>query len=367
MMFSSDLSVINTLQLQNVANFKNEISYNGAYNEWFKDLSDYRKVLMKYIEYKFCDYYCIKRKRIVSGDILDHHVGAYLAPMDFTRIGWNKVKSKPSQQIVLLDKFFKLRGIRFIYVALPCKGMVYPNLMVDKELLNGKSINVPQWRKMLYEIVDAGVEVIDCLPRFIINKNEILYSKEHNLSPFGCDFTAHLIATYLKKTIIGEVNIDLSRFSQIDRLYNIHSTMQGEGAVDEFEVQKYIGKQVFDAVDNEPYTGFLADSGIGIFGNCNLQSYMYDGGGITANLSYYLGYPVSYLGRKLPFSDKPQERIDDKTLELFCKKKILIYVGFPSASFVRTSINNSLFMKIYTTIKKRETSLYGSWSDSKLF
>lgn len=362
-----DHTVIDNHRTGNLACFKEEVSHNGPYEKWYAELEDYRKYLRsKYVEHWFRNWYCIGRKRISSGDILDHHVAAYLAPLEFSRIGWNGERLCPSEQIVLWDRYFKSKGIRFVYVALPCKGFVHIDLMGGEEYQEGKSITVPQWRKMLKEIVEEGVETVDCLPTFISNKGKGLYSKEHNLSPIGCDFTAALVADYLQKTISKGLEFELGRFTKTERLYSIHSTTQGGGAVDEFEVQLYKGWQIMDSTTGSPYTGFLNDSKIGIFGNCNLQSYMYDGGGITACLSAYLNYPVNYLGRRLPFCDKPKERIDDSTLEQLCQKDILLYVGFPSAAFVRSSVSARLLSKIYEMVETRQTGLYKTWSTVNL-
>lgn len=362
-----DNTAIDSHRAGNLARFKEEVSHNGPYEKWYEELEDYRKYLRnKYIEHRFRDWYCIGRKLIPSGDILDHHVGAYLAPLEFTRTGWNGERLCPSKQIILLDRYFKSKGIRFVYVALPCKGFVHTDLMGGEEYQAEKSITVPQWRKMLKEIVEEGVETVDCLPPFTGNKGKGLYSKEHNLSPAGCDFTAALVADYLQKTISKGLESEPGRFTKAERLYSIHSTMQGKGAVDEFEVQLYKGWQVTDTATGKPYTGFLNDSGIAIFGNCNLQSYMYDGGGITSCLSAYLNYPISYLGRRLPFCAKPKERIDGSALELLCRKEILLYVGFPSAAFVRSSVSESLLSKIKGMALTRQIGLYKTWSTADL-
>ena len=92
--------------------------------------------------------------------------------MEFTRTGWNGERLCPSEQIILLDRYFKSKGIRFVYVALPCKGFVHTDLMGGEEYQAGKSITVPQWRKMLKEIVEEGVETVDCLPPFTGNKGK---------------------------------------------------------------------------------------------------------------------------------------------------------------------------------------------------
>ena len=173
-----DNTAIDSHRAGNLARFKEEVSHNGPYEKWNEELEDYRKYLRnKYIEHRFRDWYCIGRKLIPSGDILDHHVGAYLAPLEFTRTGWNGERLCPSKQIILLDRYFKSKGIRFVYVALPCKGFVHTDLMGGEEYQAGKSITVPQWRKMLKEIVEEGVETVDCLSTFKGNKGKGLYTQ----------------------------------------------------------------------------------------------------------------------------------------------------------------------------------------------
>ena len=60
---------------------------------------------------------------------------------------------------------------------------------------------------------------------------------------------------------------------------------------------------------------------------------MQQGASIIAHLSHYLSYQVEYGGRCLPFC--PIDRINTIEKGKLADKKVLIYVGFVSAPYVR--------------------------------
>ena len=268
--------------------FRHEQEINGCYEEWYSDLDQFRDSLKRFYTCKFGEQmYRMDNPEFVlpTGDHIDHHIIGYLAPLDFKRIGWNGILRSPDEQIVMLNNFLKKRGTRFIYVALPCKEVIYPQLIADEALLHGKTIIVPQWRYMLSKIVEKNVEVVDMLPA-MKEKGEDIFAKTHYISHKGAKIISQAIKEYLEKTTKG--------------LYN-----------------------------NKEY------SEIGIFGNCNLQAYLDEKKGILANLILDMEYPISYIGRYLPFCCI--DTMTESAIKELLKYKIVIYVGFPSASFVRTS------------------------------
>lgn len=85
-----------------------------------------------------------------------------------------------------------------------------------------------------------------------------------------------------------------------------------------------------------PYIGSSQKCKIGFIGNCNLAAYWEEGGGILANTAFASDLPVRYIGRYLPF-DGVEDPMTTDCLESCLEHDIIIYVGFPSAAFVRTS------------------------------
>ena len=77
-----------------------EITTNGSYLEWYKALVDFRRYIeSRYLLFKFGQKYRHKFLKTESGDIVDHHIISYLAPLDFKRIGWNGERLTPVEQV----------------------------------------------------------------------------------------------------------------------------------------------------------------------------------------------------------------------------------------------------------------------------
>lgn len=306
----------------------------GGYEEWYNSLEEFRRQLGFLLKKTDNDRYDWKYTWLESGDLIDHHVLGYYAPLDFKRIGFNAEKRTPSEQIEALVGQLKQKGdIRFIYVTLPCKLAVYPELAVDTSCIpkevNGKVI--PQWRKMISECLDKNIEVLDCYDLFLQNKDKKLFQRDHRISPMGAKILADYVCEYLEATtesdILNKYQIDLKVKRE-----KICSELLGK-------LYTYEASVVQESADGlwQPYTGETSDwseaSEIGIIGNCNLQAYRETGAGIVANLSASLNYPISYIGRYLPFC--ALDRIGNIKSGMLKNTKILLYFGFPSASYVR--------------------------------
>lgn len=364
----------------NIQQLEKELAESGNYDEWYAGLEGFRESLKKFYKYsiggaaedikknlmlyasevsvcgfdevnpeekevferflrEFATYgfgerlYRLKyNPPLKSGDIIDHHIIGYLAPLDFKRIGWGGRYATPGEQIIRFADYFKKRGKRFIYVALPCKGAVYPEIITDIELVQGKSNCIPQWRKMLKEIVEAGVEVVDILPIFQDRKREErnLYLKDHRVSPIGAKIIGEQIGSYLRETTEYKGKIELSQ-----EKYVYYENVSESKLREEYT---YIWRTVCceEQGVKYPYTGSVQNCQIGFIGNCNLAAYWQEGGGILANTAFSSSFPVQHIGRYLPF-DGVDDPVTAECLERCLEHDIIIYVGFPSASFVRTS------------------------------
>ena len=322
-----------------------EITTNGSYLEWYKALVDFRRYIeSRYLLFKFGQKYRHKFLKTESGDIVDHHIISYLAPLDFKRIGWNGERLTPVEQVASIARYFQRHNTRFIYAAIPNKYSIYPELICsDRSLMNGITINVPQWRKYIRELLVLGVEVIDMFPVFTSHKNECaLFSKDHFISSSGASLTADTIAEYLRATT-----------GNLDSSYSIENEYQHifAGAMSEVETARvcFIMKNGL----REPFWNQNAQiSKIAIFGDCNLQSYTQIGAGISANLACNLGYPVYNAGRKLIFSGRDNTFTNEDIMQLM-RFDIVIYNAFASASFVRSAWVNrrSLLSTKWSSIK----------------
>lgn len=332
---------------EQIQTLKEECLSNGSYEKWYQELEPFRRYIQKrYIRFHFGKkLYWNRYVENRQGDILDHHTISYLAPLDYKNIGWGSQHLYAHEQIKGISDYFMKRGIRFIYAAIPNKGVVYPSrICPDEQLLKGKSINAPQWRKYLFQVIDAGVETVDVLPGFIKMRDRYqVFSKEHNVSSQGAKIIADLIASYLKRTTKGITpRLQIEREDQYYFPSDYRKPEKNEELCSICRIsQNGKGKVPYWNQDTK-------DSRIAIFGDCNLQSYSGVGGGIAANLAYNLQYPIYNAGRKLIFDyDDAMTGEDLKKLE---ENEIVIYAAFSSASFVRS-----------TTLSLRHPSLGYKW------
>lgn len=320
---------------------------NGSYEQWYRDLEPFRRYMQK----RYICFHLGKRlykNRYVEtgeGDLLDHHTISYLAPLDYKNIGWGSRSLYAYEQIKGISDYFKKRGTRFIYAALPNKGVVYPSrICPDESFMAGKSINVPQWRKYLYQVMDAGVETIDVLPSFMKMRDQHqVFSKEHHISSVGAKIISDLIADYLRRTTEGIISVcQIEREERYYFLSDYREPVKSEELCSICLISKNRkGKIPYWNQDTK-------NSKIAIFGDCNLQSYSGVGGGIAANLAYNLQYTVYNAGRKLIFDY--DDTMTGADLRMLAQNEIVIYVAFSSAPFVRS-----------TTMSVRHPSLGYKW------
>jgi len=300
-----------------------------SYYNWYSQLSDIRKYFFKMI-YEHQPSW--EHPYLLNGHRLDHHTYGYIAPLEIYRKGFLDQVRTPAEQLSFLSQQFHEHGIRFIYAALPCKKAVYPEIVLPESLLGrGHSGVIPQWRHMLYDLICHGVEVVDLYPYFRhYRENNHLFSYGHDVSCTGATLIGNILGTYLQNTT------EDIRWPDAKKLFTARPCNVTEDNI------KYQTEQISFAPakhtrceNGASYKGTEVTSEIGIFGNCNLQKYRGSGIDITAQLSNCLSYPVNYLGRLLTFSFGADE-IADAADGAFWGKKIVIYLGFPSAAFVRS-------------------------------
>ena len=305
----------------------------GGYEKWYDELETFRTQLEPYgrimISPDGRKNVVTKNLQLPNGHYIDHHISGYFAPLHFERIGFEYQKRTPAQQLIYLSKFLEKKGIRFIYVALPCKKAVYPELVVDNAVIPEDGIVIPQWRKMIGEVLQGGVEVVDMYPDFLVKKQDMLYAHTHNISPTGAALVGKRIAEYLNSTTVFE-NDEKNFFAKAKRFNFPYLSWMKKN-----EMFYYPGECIYTTENDsmKPVTGHDVSSEIVLIGDCNTQGYMQQGASVIAHLSHSLQYEVEYGGRCLPFCSL--DRVNTIKKGKLAGKKILIYVGFVSAPYVR--------------------------------
>ncbi len=319
------------------------------YEQRYAELKSFRTILNKFA-YGNLESDSLKPKITIlnNGHVLDHHILGYLAPMEFKRIGFGNIYRTPTEQLSVLNNWLKERGIRFVYVSLPCKIAIYPEIIGLGVDIPTDRIVIPQWRNQLYRLSSLGVEIVDCYDEFQrVRQKGDLYSKNHHISPYGAQVIAKRISDYLRETTILDGTVSEHAFKSTKReIEDYVLRVSGDYSSEKLGKEKFITQCVSMVTNGSDkiYTGEEIESEICIIGNCNLQSYRYTGCDITARLAYDLNYPVNYGGRYLPFAKV--DTIDKMPKGLLAGKKILIYVGFLSGSFVRAYRQDDVWSRI---------------------
>ena len=251
----------------------------GGYERWYNHCRVMRKEIMsKYISYYTpWNTYRWKVVKNYHGHYIDHHILSYLAPLDFHGIGWGNYMLRPFEQIFNLDRYFKEHGVRFIYVPLPNKGVIYPEVLeLPTRMKSG--VNSPQWRKYVRDVVEAGVEVVDVLPNFVRRKNDknsVYNTVQHYLSSYGAMVVADEISNYLQ--ITGWDFKEQLRLYKKEKEQKYRYTNCPLGPLT--TVEKLIICSQADPSGSEiPYVGEHISSSVGIFGDCNVEEHNESGG-----------------------------------------------------------------------------------------
>lgn len=314
-----------------------------SYYEWYGRAENIRRIFYEII-YKFQPAFTNPYR--LAGHFLDHHLYGYISPLVNYRTGFDKRVLDAWQQLSLFSKFFTDKGIRFIYAALPCKVAVYPGIMLPKAVFESVPNIIPQWRYFIRQLLENGIETVDLFPPLLHEKEKLqatgtepfpypavasepreacgLYGFYHYISPVGCDTVAEYLASYLAATTRGIPSASCLR-SEPYTLKECNSLYKSSRII-----------RRASSAQQQPYDGRNSVSEIGIFGNCNLQRYLGTGVDITSKISWHLNYPLQYCGRILPFDRNWEKELENIPDGVFHNKKIVIYLGFPSASFVRS-------------------------------
>lgn len=310
-----------------------ESELHGGYEKWFDELEGFREQLKKYGRIHMSpdgrENVVDAGVRLQNGHYVDHHISAYFMPLFFRRVGFELKLRTPAEQLIYVSEKLKERGIRFLYVALPNKKCIYPEFVADSSFIPDDGIMIPQCRKMIGEMIEGGMEVLDLYPDFLNEKNAMLFSYEHNISPNGSEVVGRKIAEYLVET---------TEFKATEQVLDSKTMSMGIPTVNiknGNEIFYYQGECIYSIEDGitKLVSGGDVSSEICLIGDCNTQRGLETGSSVISYLSHYLKYPVEYGGRCLPFDSIDRlNRIEKGKL---AGKKLLIYVAFASAAWVR--------------------------------
>jgi alginate O-acetyltransferase complex protein AlgJ len=108
----------------------------------------------------------------------------------------------PYPAIVNFDQQLRARGIDMLVVFIPTKAEVYAEALGDNAPKGGRPYVQPYARKLMAELADAGVQIVDLLPAFVDSRNgpPYLYQLEDtHWTNRGARLAAKLIGDRVKQ------------------------------------------------------------------------------------------------------------------------------------------------------------------------
>ena len=153
---------VTTILKPQSARLKSELLEQGSWGKWAKSLNVFHQQIRRKLKRR------PKKLRTLVGkdgflfyrNSMDYVVGGDLQKQ--------KKNKNPYPVIVEFRDFLKEQGVDFLVVPVPTKVEIFPDKLLSKKLPVDKlPVLNPYGRKMLLELTQAGVEVVDLLPAFL--------------------------------------------------------------------------------------------------------------------------------------------------------------------------------------------------------
>jgi hypothetical protein len=210
----------------------------------------------------------------------------------------------PYPAIVDLNEQLKARDIDLLLVIIPTKAEVFPEKLSEHAPDGARPYVAPYCRKLLGELAEAGVEMVDLLPAFIEQREvegQLLYMpQDTHWMPRGVELAAKLIAERVRQypwyAALGGQQVSYSvRDAAFTRQGDICDMLTDQEKL-AYRPLKLTAQQVV-APDGELYVDdpdspicMLGDSFTGVFHFEDCQH-----AGLSAHLARELGVPIDLI------------------------------------------------------------------------
>jgi len=155
----------------------------GSWDRWAARVADFRRDIERQLKERPADI-----KGLIGKDGFLFFRGSlnYLTSGDLRKQENNR---NPYPAIVDYSNQLRAKGIDFLFVIVPAKPEIFPEMISDLAPEVGGPYVTPYTRKLMLELAEAGVEVVDLLPAFIearesrtgcqpVNDDEPIYMKQ---------------------------------------------------------------------------------------------------------------------------------------------------------------------------------------------
>ena len=183
--------------MSNIQSINDELQRwgNGSWEKWAESLAGFRQDIEQKLKERPSE---IKGFIGKDGQLFFRGSLEYLTSDDLRKQQNNR---DPYPAIVDYKNQLKAKGIDFLFVIIPAKTEIYPDRISDKVSSPDTPYVTPYTRKLMLELEEAGVEVVDLLPALVNarKQDESIYMKQDtHWSASGLSLAAQIIGDRIK-------------------------------------------------------------------------------------------------------------------------------------------------------------------------
>jgi alginate O-acetyltransferase complex protein AlgJ len=243
-----------------------------------------------------------------------------------------QIDKNPLIHLVEFNNYCKKHSINLLFVPVPSKEEIYPEKIIGENIVPEIPYVNPFGRKVLKDLQDKGVEVIDILPDFLKDKatdTTLLYQlHDTHWTTKGLEITAKRIAERIQKYSwykeISKNNYSC-RDTFFERLGDIVDKLPESSQIN-YRPSVLSAKQVRDSSGNlfkgnaSSPVMLIGDSFTGVFESVDCKS-----AGVGSHIAYLTGLPIDIITSwgGGPMVRQKAMKAREKNIE---SKKLIIYM-----------------------------------------
>ncbi len=273
----------------------------GKWPEWIKRLAPFQNEVRQFSQTEAND---VQGLALKTNDLVFRRELEYLLAGDLEHSTSNQ---HPVASIAEFKDYLAARGIDFLFVPVPTKLDVYPELIAaNADSLPGH-IAQPYFRKLLLDLAEARVETIDLLEPFLklkyaseVGKRALYQRQDTHWTTVGLETTAQLLAERIRLYSWYESEFPNKRDYRLrDSVFGNLGDIQArltDAKKAGVPPEQVLGHQVLEP-NGTPYQDsdsssvlVLGDSYTGVFQSVGCRH-----AGVTAHLARGLGAPVDLI------------------------------------------------------------------------
>ncbi|MBN1603532.1 MAG: hypothetical protein JW915_18120 [Chitinispirillaceae bacterium] len=286
---------------KNSDRFKLEISQYGSHEEWYRKNSAFFDATSKWLASFPAEQMGLEG---TDGWLFFRKSFEYMTGKNFSLQAPEK---NPIPHLIDFNNYLKSQNVNLLFVAVPNKEEVYHDKISKSIPSPSVSIINPYSRKILEDIQNAGIEVIDLLPHFLEAREDDSASDE-NVYQFhdthwtsrGIQIAADLIAGRIKEYTwyngIGKKTYTVKDTS-FEREGDIVSRLP-EKNQSKYQDLKIKAQQIYNQDDSTLYKGNNSDAPVMLIGDSFtgvFESVDCKGAGVGAHIAQKTGIPVEIV------------------------------------------------------------------------